>query len=146
MAVDESGYVLAWYGRPIDDERMSVHPVAWSSAHGDYVNGVEISWGDNPSGQGPTGTCLRLGEPRIVSDFLADPSYEPWVDAATSRGFRSSVSLPVFVGGVLDGAFMVYASEVNAFDERQYFIRTLMSFLPESAGVPGKLLHFQGSL
>ena len=92
--------------------------MAWSSAHGDYLDGIEISWGDDPSGQGPTGTCIRLGEPRIVSDFLADPAYEPWVDAATSRGFRSSVSLPVFVGGVIDGAFMVYAAEVDAFDER----------------------------
>lgn len=115
-AIAKGGYLFAWYGRPAGDERKSVRPAAWSQAHRDYLDSVEISWGDGPLGQGPTGTCIRTGKPRVVADFLTDLSYQPWVDTASKRGFRSSASLPVFVDGALDGAWMVYAAEANAFD------------------------------
>jgi PAS domain S-box-containing protein len=118
IAVEKGGYLFAWYGRPAGDERKSVRATAWSRAHRDYLDSVEVSWGDGPLGQGPSGTCIRMGQPRVVADFRLDPSYQPWIDAASKRGFRSSVSLPVFVDGAVDGAWMVYAAEPNAFDHR----------------------------
>ncbi|MEN9646473.1 MAG: hypothetical protein RL238_3142, partial [Actinomycetota bacterium] len=53
-----------------------------------------------------------------VADFVGELKYRPWLASATARGFRSSVSVPVFVDGALDGAFMVYAAEPHAFDEQ----------------------------
>jgi PAS domain S-box-containing protein len=116
IAVDAAGYLFAWYGRPVTDEQKSVRAVAASAEHRGYLDEVEISWGDGPLGQGPTGVSLRTGTMQIVADFAGELKFRPWLASATARGFRSSVSLPVFVDGALDGAFMVYAAEPFAFD------------------------------
>ncbi len=116
VAVEAGGYRLAWYGRPIDDDERSVVAVATSTLNGDYVDEIRVSWGDGPRGQGPTGRAIRLGVSSAVEDFLLDATYLPWRDTATSRGLRSSVSIPVRVDGRIDGAFMVYAAEPKAFD------------------------------
>ncbi len=118
IAVDGAGYLFCWYGRPVDDEERSVRAVASATAHQDYLADVKISWGDGPLGRGPTGLCLRTGEPAIVDDFLLEDAFRPWIAPASRHGFRSSLSLPVVVRGELDGALMVYAAEPCAFDER----------------------------
>jgi PAS domain S-box-containing protein len=117
VAVGEAGYLFCWYGRPIDDEDQSVRAVASSVVHRDYLDTVKVSWGEGPLGRGPAGTCLRTGEPAIVNDFLVADAYRPWHAQAAAQGFRSSLSLPVYVHGHLDGAFMVYAAEPMAFDD-----------------------------
>jgi len=114
-AVSQGGYLFAWYGRPLDDADKSVVAVAAADAHRVYVADIRISWGDGELGRGPTGTALRTGHTVVVDDFDAEASYKPWYEAATRRGFHSSISLPVLVHGSIDGAFMVYASEANAF-------------------------------
>ncbi|MFA5884116.1 MAG: PAS domain S-box protein [Acidimicrobiia bacterium] len=116
-AVDEAGYLLAWYGRRRRDERRTVEVVATSREHADYLDEIEITWDDGPLGQGPTGRSLRAAATSILQDFGASAEFTPWLEAAKERGFRSSIALPVFVNGQLDGAFTVYAPERHAFDE-----------------------------
>lgn len=118
VAVAEAGYLFSWYGRPVDDEEQSVRAVASSAVHREYLDEVKVSWGDGPLGRGPTGSCLRTGQPSIVNDFLVADQYRPWHAPASAHGFRSSLSLPVLVHGRLDGAFMVYAAEPEAFDDQ----------------------------
>jgi PAS domain S-box-containing protein len=115
--VARGGYLFAWYGRPLHDEARTVKPVAASVEHSDYLNDVRISWGDNKWGRGPTGASIRTGTVQMVPDFVQAGWTTPWHDAAACRGFRSSISLPVFVDGEVDGALMVYAAEENAFDD-----------------------------
>ncbi len=89
--------------------------MATSAKNSEYVAEVRVSWGDGPRGQGPTGRSIRLGVPSVVDDFLVDPSFLPWRETAAYHGLRSSVSIPVRVEGEIDGAFIVYACEPNAF-------------------------------
>ncbi len=114
--VDEGGYLFAWYGRPVHDEDQSIAVVASSREHQDYLDSIVLSWGDNEFGQGPAGRSLRVGETFFVNDLNNSANYVPWAKLATGRRFRSSIGIPVFVDGFLDGAFSVYASETNAFD------------------------------
>ena len=116
LAVDAAGYLFAWYGRAVNDDAKSVRAVATSAEHRSYLDEIEVSWGEGPLGQGPTGVCLRTGTMQIVADFVGELRYRPWLATATARGFRSSISVPVFVDGALDGALMVYAAEPHAFD------------------------------
>ena len=118
VAVSEAGYLFSWYGRPVEDAEQSVRAVASSVAHREYLDDVKVSWGDGPLGRGPSGVCLRTGQPAIVNDFVVAEAYRPWQAQAAAQGFRSSLSLPVFVHGQLDGAFMVYAAEAAAFDDQ----------------------------
>ena len=114
--VNEGGYELAWYGRPVNDAGQSVRVIASSKEHREYVTPISVSWGDNELGQGPAGRSLRTGETFFVNDLAASATFSPWLEAAARHGFRSSIGLPVFVDGYLDGAFSVYAAETNAFD------------------------------
>ncbi len=114
--VDEGGYLLAWYGRPVHDRAQSIEVVASSHGHRDYLDSIALSWGDNEFGQGPAGRSLRIGETFFVNDVTASANFLPWSNAATDRGFHSSIGIPVFVDGFLDGSFSVYAGETDAFD------------------------------
>lgn len=116
-AVDVGGYTFSWYGRRVDDDVKSVAKVAASQEHREYLDLIEVSWGDDPLGRGPTGVSLRMGSTRIVDDFTLEADFRPWLAAATGKGLRSSISLTVFVDGVIDGAFMVYSAEPHSFDD-----------------------------
>ncbi len=109
-------YLFSWYGRPVDDPEQSVQPMAKSGDHQGYLDEIRVSWGKGPLGQGPTGRCLRMRQTQVENDFTPDPEYRPWLGAATRRGFRCSISLPVIVDGAVDGALMVYAAEPGTFD------------------------------
>ena len=113
--IDTGRYALAWYGRPVDDPAQSVAVIA-SAGEVSYLDQITVSWGDTPTGHGPTGRCLRTGETQVQNRFAEDPEYQPWTAAATRHGFGCSISLPVRVDGSIDGALMVYADEPAAFD------------------------------
>ena len=118
-AVGDGGYLFAWYGRPLDDPDRTVKVDAYAQAHAGYLDGIRVSWGDGPLGQGPTGRSIRTGEVVIVADFEAAPDTAPWRAAAHRHGFRSSLAVPVRVDGRVDGAFTVYAAERHAFGARE---------------------------
>ena len=116
-AVDEGGYLAAWYGRRVDDAEHSVVKVAMSSEHRDYVEEIEVDWSDGPRGQGPVGTVMRTGEAVVYQDLATDPNFATWRKAAKEKGFRSCIGLPVYVDGTIDGSLQVLASERGAFDD-----------------------------
>ena len=110
-------YLLAWYGRPLDDVARTVQPVAAAGPRASYVDGIEVSWGDGPLGLGPTGTAIRTRSTQVRNDLATDPLYEPWLDRVRAHGLICSVALPVVVGDAVDGALMVYAAETGSFDD-----------------------------
>jgi transcriptional regulator with GAF, ATPase, and Fis domain len=72
----------------------------------------------------------------VVNDLAPEPSFTPWQTAAARRGFKCSISLPVLVDDHLDGALMVYAGEVGAFDDRaQNLLENLAARHPASVKV-----------
>ena len=118
-SVDKAGYLFAWYGRRVDDDAKSVERVAMSTEHAGYLDRIGLSWDSaNPLGLGPTGTALRDGIVVIVHDFVQDASFQPWIAEAARHGFRSSIALPVVIGGEIDGVLTVYSAEMRAFDQR----------------------------
>jgi len=117
-AVREGGYLFAWYGRPIDDPERTVQIEAHAEAHADYLDGIRVSWGDGPLGQGPSGRAIRTRAITIVDDFDTNPTSAPWRAAARRHGLHSSIAVPVVIDDLVDGALMVYAAERHAFGER----------------------------
>ena len=123
--VDTTGYALAWYGRPVLAPGSPVSVVASSKHLRGYVDALDLSWDNRPTGRGPTGTALRTGEAQIINDVQRDPSFAPWAEHAASFGLAASVALPVRVEGRLDGAFTVYSDTPHAFDDQS--VDVLMS-------------------
>ncbi|HVB70185.1 MAG TPA: PAS domain S-box protein [Acidimicrobiales bacterium] len=117
IATGEGGYAFAWYVRKVYDERHSALKLVSSEKNKEYLDKIDVEWGDGPQGHGPAGRAMRLGETVAVTDLRDDERFAPWLEAALEHDLRTAVALPVFVDGQVDGALLVYASETGAFDD-----------------------------
>ncbi len=109
------GYKMAWVGYALSDEGKSVKPISSAGDVAGYLDSLAISWGDGPSGMGPTGMAIRTGTRRYVQNFESDPAMRPWLDQAIPRGYRSSIALPLKTKSETLGALTVYAGIAEAF-------------------------------
>ncbi|HYA41450.1 MAG TPA: PAS domain S-box protein, partial [Syntrophobacteraceae bacterium] len=119
IVVDVGGYRMAWVGFAENDQNKSVLPVASAGYDEGYLEQAKITWADTDRGRGPTGTAIRAGKMIILQNSLLNPAYEPWRPDAIMRGYASSISLPLIVERNVIGALGIYASEPDAFDERE---------------------------
>ncbi|MCX7171913.1 MAG: GAF domain-containing protein [Proteobacteria bacterium] len=109
-------YPLAWIGYSDAGEDRRIRIMAKAGNDQGYLDKLELTWGDQPSGRGPTGTTIRTGQSVIIRNIALDPQFVTWRDAALQRGYASTTSLPIVVSGALIGALRIYAPEVDAFD------------------------------
>lgn len=114
--IASGSYTLCWYGRAIHDEERTVQIVAQAGTQKDYVANLNVHWDDSPRGNGPSGTSIKTQTTQVRNDVLEAHDFEPWRQAARDFNLRASISIPVFINDELDGSFVVYASEVGAFD------------------------------
>jgi signal transduction histidine kinase/CheY-like chemotaxis protein len=119
ILVTAGRYRLAWVGYAESDAARSVRPVAQMGYEEGYLAGLNISWADTPQGRGPTGTAIRTGQNSVARDILTDPTFAPWRSAACSRGYASSLALPLSLDGRTIGALNVYAIEPDAFGPQE---------------------------
>ena len=124
---DRGGYLLAWIGFAENDPGKSVRVVARSGRCGEYVNALDITWGESPLGLGPAGTSIRSGEIAIFNDLASDPRFLPWRKRAGQYGCNSSVALPLWFEEKQVGILSIYAAESDAFHPRD------INILQESA-------------
>ncbi|MDD2701584.1 MAG: EAL domain-containing protein [Sideroxydans sp.] len=111
------GMEMAWIGM-LDQDDSLIRPVASYGNGIEYLAGLEIEVNaDAPSGRGPTGTCIREQRPYWCQDFQHDQATSLWHERAALFNWGSSASLPIYRKGKVVGAFVLYAEEVNAFDE-----------------------------
>lgn len=119
VIVDYAGYRLAWIGLAENDARKTVRPIAVAGHDDGYVANINVTWSDDKRGRGPTGRAIRSRQVTICRDMLSDPGFAPWREAARSRGFASSIVLPLVHEGAVFGALSIYASESDAFDDME---------------------------
>ncbi|MFH1034612.1 MAG: PAS domain S-box protein [Pseudomonadota bacterium] len=119
IAVEVSGYSLAWVGLAEQDEEKRVRPLAHCGLPEGYLEKIKITWADEPLGRGPTGRAIRGGRPVVARDLLKQPDYEPWREIAQRHGLVSSVGLPLMDGQSCLGALTIYAAQTDAFDEEE---------------------------
>ena len=122
IAVETGNFKMAWIGM-IDNRTKIVNPVMFAGAYTDYLTKIKsITVQDIPEGRGPTGKALREGKYIICNDIENDPDMSPWKEAALSRGFYSSMSLPIKKFGEVVGAFTFYAPLKNFFDAAEILL------------------------
>ncbi len=118
IIADAEPYRFAWIGDH-DPANRTVEPRSWAGIDAGYLETVEITTDDRPTGQGPTGRAIRERKLVVMQNILEDPDYEPWRDEAADRGYRASAAIPLECGGTLHGVLNVYADRTDAFDERE---------------------------
>lgn len=117
-----AGYRMAWVGFPEDDEKKRIRPVAWAGVESGYLADIDISWADNrPQGNGPSGVAMRTGVTDTIQDFFTDPRALPWRELAISRGYHSSIAMPLKDSlGKTFGILNIYAAQPNVFTSDEY--------------------------
>jgi len=119
LIVEVGEYPMAWVGIPLEDESASVKPVAIAGNENGYLDNVSITWSENETGRGPTGTAIRTASCQINRNSLLDRDFHPWRAEALNRGYLSSIALPIMIDDAVFGALTIYAGEVDAFDSEE---------------------------
>lgn len=112
----QNGFPLAWIGIPIIDDKKSVEVFICAGKASGYIEGIKVSWGDNPIGNGPAGRAIRIGKIQFFNNMLSSRRFAPWIDRAKAYNLQSSFSLPIKLStGQVVAALMVYSNEAYAF-------------------------------
>lgn len=118
-AVNFGKFRMAWIGL-IDESSHQVFPVMIAGDDKGYFSTIKtISTDDIPEGRGPTGLAMREGRSIICNDIENDYIMRPWMKEALSRGYLSSMAVPIKKFGKVIGAFSFYADEKNFFDDEE---------------------------
>ncbi len=108
IAVDAGGYRMAWVGGAGRPEEPRLEPLAFAGHEAGFLATLAASWADLPLGTpGPLGDALRLLAPATCADLAGDA-------AATERGYRSLLALPLVHGGKVLGVLALYGAQAAA--------------------------------
>src|SRR5271165_3401935 len=118
ILVEDGGMRMAWVGYREANAAQGIRRVGHAGFDDGYLDLIDVSWADAPTGQGPTGTAIRTGELCWADDIATDPRFRPWQDEALRRGYRSALALPLKSNGTAFGALILYADRPCAFDEQ----------------------------
>lgn len=114
ILVERVPFKLAWFGRA--DAHGRVQVLAASETRSAYLEKITVLVDPaRPEGQGPMGSALRDGMPRIHNHFASN-STSPWYDAALQENFNAVGAFPVKRGGEIFAAIGVYSEESNYFN------------------------------
>jgi PAS domain S-box-containing protein len=131
IIIDDCGHSMVWIGYAENDKKKSVKPVAFYGFDQGYIDQMDITWDNSPNGNGPTGRAIKTCKPSVCRNMLSDNSFKPWRDAAISRGFSSSLVLPLMSEGKSFGAISIYSKEPDAFSKSEI---ELLSDLADDLG------------
>ncbi len=119
ILVDDGGYRMAWIGFALHDKAKTVQPAAIAGFEDGYLQLVKITWSDDETGRGPTGTAIRTGITKTNRNSWTNPEYNPWRSEALKRGYASSIALPLIDHNGIFGALTMYSEEPDAFDDEE---------------------------
>lgn len=118
IAVSVGGFRMAWVGMADGDGRH-VTPVAYAGVVEGYLDALSIDRGDPGRSSGPTARALHTEQHVICNDIANDAGMAPWRDRALGHGYRSSGAFPILKNGEVVGAFNLYSTEVDFFDDEE---------------------------
>ncbi len=126
IAVEEGGLRMAWIGL-VNEKTGMVEAMASDGVIDGYLKNIKIASGPDLFGKGPTGTAIRENRHVVCENIETDPHMEPWRKEALKRGYRSSAAFPLRLGYKVIGAFTLYSSELNFFNEEQVNLLSSLS-------------------
>ncbi|MCH2221370.1 MAG: PAS domain-containing protein, partial [Dechloromonas sp.] len=117
IIVETGGYKLAWIGEAMHDPEKRILPLAYSGNDESYPLNLNISWADTWNGQGTASRAIRHGHPFVARDVDPDPALAHWREVAHTHGFRSSISLPLWIDGKVFGSLNLNSPDIDTFDD-----------------------------
>jgi putative nucleotidyltransferase with HDIG domain len=118
--VEIGGYRFVWMGYVDHDARQTLRPVAMAGYEAGYLTNANIALNDPVRSLGPSGRAIKSGRIYVCRDILKAPDFAPWREAASSRGYRSSIAIPMQNNhGEMLGVLNIYSTEAFDFDEEE---------------------------
>jgi GAF domain-containing protein len=103
----------------VDDCRQCLLISGSAGLSADYVAEVNqrrtITVDSGPLSGGPSTRAFLTGQPAIIPDILADPSFAPWASVAHQHGYRAIAAVPLLVDQVPAGTLNCYRTSVHDF-------------------------------
>ena len=119
IVIEHGKFHMAWIGL-LDEKKEAIIPVTWAGAELGYLTSIKkIITRNTVEGKGPTGTAIREGKYYYCNDIAYDPLMEIWRKEALKRNYKSSISIPIRVFSTVIGAFTLYVSEPNFFNQTE---------------------------
>ncbi len=119
IAIEYGKFHMACIGL-LDESTKNVIPVSFAGVEEEYLTRIKKNSTDNVAEwYGPICTAVRE-ERYVICDDIADNTImAPWKDEALSRGYRSSIALPLKSFGKIVGAFALYSNIPHFFDKQE---------------------------
>jgi PAS domain S-box-containing protein len=114
IAVTQGGFTLAWIGI-VDSESLAFRPAAWSGRLPEAAFRGDVTVRDDPSGHGTMGEAYRKGRVVVANDCTSDPRMLPWRADLAAAGHRAAASVPLRIGGRIQGVFQLMAASEGLF-------------------------------
>ncbi|HEY3377952.1 MAG TPA: PAS domain S-box protein, partial [Armatimonadota bacterium] len=124
IAVEIGEYRLAWVGFAEHDAQRTVRPICHAGNAQGYLEQIHFSWADDEQPCDPAGMAIRTRQPAIQEDIGRVAACAPWREAALSRGFHSTIALPLEIGGAVIGALALYGDRAYAFSPAEVALLT----------------------
>ncbi len=121
---ETESYVLAWIGQ-VDITNQRLTPREWEST-GD----VALEEGElvlDSARSHPAVRALEEGAPQVVQDITTFDDADRWWPSTAGSQFQSVAALPLEYGDVTYGVLTLFATETDAFDERELFVLDSLS-------------------
>ena len=115
---EHAGFKVVWVGWQ-DLESHEVMPVARSGDKQAYLDNIKVYADDRPEGRGPVGICIREDRPSIFNDFQHSELSASWQKALVAHELRAVAAFPIHCNKKVCGAFTVYDSEANVFQDKE---------------------------
>ncbi len=93
---EDPDYSLVWVGEAVDAGKRIV-PVAADGPASAFLDSATITWDDSEHGKGPSGTCIKTGNPAVVEDTREDARANTWRPLLDEFGIRSAVCIPILL-------------------------------------------------
>jgi len=119
ILVTLGGYLLAWVGFPRQDAARTIEVAAHAGADGDYLRTLQLSWGDNEQGRGPTARAIREGEAVVSRQIGTDPRFPHLQAMIDDLDISAAISLPLRSGEERIGALTICSADAEAFDQEE---------------------------
>ena len=119
IIVEVGGYRMAGIAYAQHDEQKTLRPVAHAGYDSGYLERIQLSWSDTPTGRGPSGTAIRENRICLITDTANDPLFAPWREAALGRGYAAVTCLPLRAAGQAFGVLAIYSEQANSFEKSE---------------------------
>ncbi|MDP1680459.1 MAG: GAF domain-containing protein, partial [Burkholderiales bacterium] len=119
IAVDKGQFTFAWIGT-LDADTQQVTPVARAGRDDGYLDQINLTTTvDTPGNCQLTAAAVTQAKPVICNDIATDERMQSLRSEALNRGYRSVAVFPLILGARPIAVFLLYAPEVDVFDEEE---------------------------